>query len=105
MLDPERTYVDATVQVGGDVTLFPGTLLQGRCVIGAGAEIGPDTRLVDCIVGADAVVAQTAGRDAEVGAGAVVGPFAALEPGSSVAAGTRTGPFYTATIGDDPVVP
>jgi bifunctional UDP-N-acetylglucosamine pyrophosphorylase/glucosamine-1-phosphate N-acetyltransferase len=105
MLDPDRTYVDATVRVGNDVTLFPGTLLQGRCVIGAGAEIGPDTRLVDCVVGELAVVAQTAGRDADVGARAVVGPFAALEPGSSVPAGTRTGPFYTATTGDEPIAP
>jgi bifunctional UDP-N-acetylglucosamine pyrophosphorylase/glucosamine-1-phosphate N-acetyltransferase len=105
MLDPERTYVDATVQVGNDVTLFPGTLLQGRSVIGAGAEIGPDTRLVDCVVGEGAVVAQTAGRDAEIGAGAIVGPFAALEPGSSVAAGTRTGAFYTAASGDEPLAP
>ena len=32
MLDPERTYIDSTVQLAPDVTLFPGTLLQGRCV-------------------------------------------------------------------------
>ncbi len=56
MVDPERTYVDATVSLAADVTLFPGTILQGRCVVGAGAEIGPDTRLVDCVVGAGAVV-------------------------------------------------
>lgn len=101
MLDPERTYVDATVQVGKDVTLFPGTLLQGRSVIGAGAEIGPDTRLVDCVVGEGAVVEQTVGRDAEIGAGAVVGPYASLEPGSHVPADSRTGSFYTARSADD----
>src|SRR5207244_9242891 len=33
MLDPERTYVDATVDLAPDVTLFPGTLLPGRTVI------------------------------------------------------------------------
>lgn len=96
MLDPERTYVDATVQVGADVTLFPGTLLQGSTVIAAGCEIGPDTRLVDCTVGEGAVVEQTVGRRAEIGAGAVVGPFAALEPGSRVAPGARSGPFFRA---------
>jgi bifunctional UDP-N-acetylglucosamine pyrophosphorylase/glucosamine-1-phosphate N-acetyltransferase len=100
MLDPDRTYVDATVKVAHDVTLFPGTLLQGQTVIGAGAEIGPDTRLVDCVVGERAVVEMTVGRDAEVGAGAIVGPFAALEPGSHVASNSRTGPFYTSTIDD-----
>ena len=69
MVDPERTYVDATVELAPDVTLFPGTILQGRCVVGAGAEIGPDTRLVDCVVGAGAVVENTVGRDAEIGDG------------------------------------
>jgi bifunctional UDP-N-acetylglucosamine pyrophosphorylase/glucosamine-1-phosphate N-acetyltransferase len=96
MVDPERTYVDATVDLAADVTLFPDTILQGRCVIGAGAELGPNTRLVDCIVGAGSIVENTVGRDAEVGEGARLGPFAVLEPGSSVPAGARPGPFYTA---------
>src|SRR5207237_8668652 len=68
MLDPERTYIDATVELAPDVTLFPGTLLQGRTVIATGAEIGPDTRLVDCVVGEEAIVEQTVGRQAEIGA-------------------------------------
>jgi bifunctional UDP-N-acetylglucosamine pyrophosphorylase/glucosamine-1-phosphate N-acetyltransferase len=101
MLDPERTYIDATVELAPDVALFPGTMLQGRCVIGAGAEVGPDTRLVDCVVGAGSTVTKTVGRDAEVGEQAVVGPFAVLEPGSQVPAFSRTGPFYTATTTED----
>jgi bifunctional UDP-N-acetylglucosamine pyrophosphorylase/glucosamine-1-phosphate N-acetyltransferase len=96
MVDPGRTYVDATVNLAPDVTLFPDTILQGACVVGAGAELGPNTRLVDCVVGAGAVVENTVGRDAEIGADAHLGPFAVLEPGSSVASGARPGPFYTA---------
>lgn len=100
MLDPERTYVDATVELAEDVTLFPGTILQGRTVIGAGAEIGPDARLVDCVIGAGATVEQTVGRSAEVGDRAVVGPFATLEPGSRIEPDTVTGPYFHAQ-GDD----
>jgi bifunctional UDP-N-acetylglucosamine pyrophosphorylase/glucosamine-1-phosphate N-acetyltransferase len=96
MVDPDRTYVDATVTLAPDVTLFPDTILQGRCVVGAGAELGPNTRLVDCIVGDRSVVEHTVGRDAEVGEDVHLGPFAALEPGSSVPDGARPGPFYTA---------
>ena len=96
MLDPERTYIDATVQLGSDVTLFPGTMLQGRCVVGDGAEVGPDTRLVECTVGERSVVEHAVGRSATIGADAVVGPFAALEPGSAIPDGEVTGPFYTA---------
>ena len=97
MVDPDRTYIDATVELAPDVTLFPGTLLQGRTVVGRGTELGPDTRLVDC------VVEQTVGRDAEVGDGAVVGPFAVLEAGAQVPAGARTGAFYTGRLGDQAV--
>lgn len=95
-LDPESSYIDATVQLAEDVTIFPGTLLQGETVVGEGAELGPDTHLVDCVIGASAVVRQSVGRQADVGAGAHVGPFAVLEPGSHVSPGARTGAFYTA---------
>jgi bifunctional UDP-N-acetylglucosamine pyrophosphorylase/glucosamine-1-phosphate N-acetyltransferase len=99
LLDPERTYIDASVEIGVDVTLFPGTMLQGSTVVGAGAEIGPDARLVDCVVGERAVVEQTVARQAEIGDDARVGPFAHLAPGARVAEGTVTGPFFAA--GDD----
>jgi bifunctional UDP-N-acetylglucosamine pyrophosphorylase/glucosamine-1-phosphate N-acetyltransferase len=101
MIDPERTAIDATVRLAPDVTLFPGTLLQGRTTVGRGAEIGPDTRLVDCTVGPEAVVQNTVGTDAEIGEGAVVGPFAVLEPGASIEPWARTGPHVHATIEGD----
>jgi bifunctional UDP-N-acetylglucosamine pyrophosphorylase/glucosamine-1-phosphate N-acetyltransferase len=100
MLDPEHTYVDASVELGTDVTLFPGTILQGRTVIGEHAEIGPNTRLVDCTVGEGAIVANSVGRQAEIGDHADVGPFASLEPGSRIGAGVATGAFYVGTAVD-----
>jgi len=101
MVDPERTYVDAAVRLAADVTLFPGTILQGRTVIGEGARLGPHVRLVDCAVGDGASVEQTVGYDAVVGPLAIVGPFAILPPGSHISTGSTTGPFYTASAGDD----
>jgi len=88
------------VQLGPDVTLFPGTILQGRTVIGEHAEIGPNTRLIDCIVGEGAVVENSVGRKAEIGDHARVGPYASLEPGARVAAGVVTGPFFVGTAVD-----
>ena len=96
MLDPRQTFVDVTVQLGRDVTLYPGTILQGDTVVGDGCEIGPDTRLTDCSVGDGAVVEHTVGHDSEVGSGARVGPYAFLPTGSSVGSGAVTGAFYTA---------
>jgi bifunctional UDP-N-acetylglucosamine pyrophosphorylase/glucosamine-1-phosphate N-acetyltransferase len=96
MLDPRQTFVDVTVRLGRDVTLYPGTILQGDTVIGDGCEIGPDTRLVDCTVADGAVVEHAVGHDSEIGSGARVGPYAFLPPGSTVAEGAVTGAFYTA---------
>ncbi len=94
-----QTFVDVTVSIGRDVTLYPGTILQGSTAIGDGCEIGPDTRLVDCAVGSGSVVEHTVGHDAEIGTGAVVGPYAHLPVGSSVASNATTGAFYTAPVG------
>jgi len=96
MLDPRQTFIDVTVQLGRDVTLYPGTILEGSTIIGDGCEIGPDTRLEDCVVGTDCRIQHTVGVDAEIGTGARVGPYAHLPAGSSVASGAVTGAFYTA---------
>ncbi|HEY7045480.1 MAG TPA: NTP transferase domain-containing protein, partial [Nocardioidaceae bacterium] len=67
MLDPRQTFIDATVSLGRDVTLYPGTMLQGGTVIGDGCEIGPDTRLVDSVVGDGAVVENAVVRESHIG--------------------------------------
>ena len=101
MLDPERTYIDSTVRLEADITLYPGTILQGDTVVKRGSRVGPDVRLVDCVVGEDTVVEQTVARSAEIGDGARVGPFAYLSPGFRVAAGMVTGPFFGGGEVDD----
>ncbi len=99
MLDPQQTFIDATVTLGRDVTLYPGTMLQGETVVGDGCQIGPDTRLVDCVVGDGALVEHSVARESRIGAGARVGPYAALAPGMAVPPGTVTGAFYTGGSG------
>jgi len=94
MVDPASTFVDTTVTVGRDVTLFPGVMLQGATVIGDGCEIGLNTRLVDCTIGSNSTIEQTTARRATIGDDAHVGPYAHLAPGAVVGAGHVTGPFY-----------
>lgn len=101
MLEPHRVSLDGDVRIGQDVTMIPPILIQGNTVIGEGAEIGPNVHLVDCVVGEGARVEQTSARQAEIGAFAHVGPFAALLPGSHVPPNTVTGPFYSAHPEDD----
>jgi len=94
LVDPEQTYVDATVELGRDVTIYPGTMLRGACVVGDGCDLGPGAHLTDTVVGARATVTQTVADRARIGDDAVVGPWAALGPGDEVPAGQATGPHY-----------
>lgn len=95
MIDPERTYLDTTVELAPDVVLYPGTMLQGRTVVAAGAEIGPNSQLADCTVGERARVTATVARAANIGADARVGPWAELKAGTRIGAGEVTGACFT----------
>ena len=92
MWDPQTTYIDVDVVLATDVVLLPGVILQGACVVGEHAELGPDTRLVDTTVGEGAVVASSVCRRATIGPDARVGPFAVLVEGTEVPAGGAVGP-------------
>ena len=108
MIDPARTYVDASVELEPDARLLPGTILEGRTVVGAGAVVGPDTHLVDTIVGERAVVRQTVARDTEIGDDVTCGPYAHLRPGTRVAARAHIGNFVeikNSDIGEGAKVP
>ncbi len=93
MWDPATTYVDADVELGADVSLLPGTVLTGRCVIATGASIGPNATLRDTEVGEGASVATVDATRARIGADATVGSYAVLAPGAEVAPGEIVAPF------------
>lgn len=103
IVDPASTYLDVSVELENDVTLFPSVVLAGRTRVERGARIGPGSRLVDTSVGAGATVQSTDANGAVIGLGAVVGPFAVLGPGAAVEPGSVTGPFFVAPEGVDQV--
>ena len=60
-----------------------------------GAQIGVNVTLLPYVtVGEGAIVQFSVARRSHIGDGAVVGPFASLEPRSHVAPGVVTGPFF-----------
>ncbi len=91
--DPASTWVDMGAWLEGDVTLEPGVALRGACTVGEGAVVGPDTTLTDVRVGPGAQVIRTHGSSSVIGAGASVGPFAYLRPGTVLATGGKIGTF------------
>ncbi len=99
----EDTYIEETVVVSAGAEILPGTILQGETIVEEGAVIGPRTTLKNCRVGKDALVRETVGEDAEIGAEAKVGPFAYIRPKTVVGKGCKVGDFVelkNAKLGD-----
>ena len=108
IIDPATTWVDVDVTIGRDTVVHPGTQLLGATRIGGRCQIGPDTTLTDVTVGEDAVVVRTHGGQSAIGAGAAVGPFAYLRPGTTLGADAKLGAFVetkNSTIGAGTKVP
>ena len=84
IVDPGTTWIDTGVSLGRDVEIGPSTQLEGNTIVAVGARVGPGCLLCDTTVGERAVVTQAVCRQAVIGAGAVVGPFAYLPPGTRV---------------------
>lgn len=108
VVDPASTWIDDTVTLAPDVTILPDTQLLRATVVGAGATIGPDTTLIDCEVGEDATIRRTDATLAVIGAGASVGPWAYLRPGTYLGDSGKIGTFVevkNSTIGAGSKVP
>ncbi|MDM4762804.1 bifunctional UDP-N-acetylglucosamine diphosphorylase/glucosamine-1-phosphate N-acetyltransferase GlmU [Galbitalea sp. SE-J8] len=106
--DPATTWIDRTVTLAEDVTILPGSQLRGATSVERGATIGPDTTLVDTEVGERATVKRVDANLAVVGAGASVGPWAYLRPGTRIGEGGHVGTFVetkNAVIGAGSKVP
>lgn len=106
--DPATTWVDVDVELDQDVTILPGVQLRGSTTVARGATVGPDTTLTDVVVGEAAQVIRTHASSSRIGAGAVVGPFSYLRPGTVLGADGKIGAFVetkNATIGDHSKVP
>ncbi|MCV7354577.1 bifunctional UDP-N-acetylglucosamine diphosphorylase/glucosamine-1-phosphate N-acetyltransferase GlmU [Mycolicibacterium fluoranthenivorans] len=93
VVDPATTWVDADVEIGPDTVVQPGTQLLGATAIGSGCTIGPDTTLTSMEVGDGASVIRTHGELSVIGAGATVGPFTYLRPGTELGAAGKLGAF------------
>ena len=108
MLDPERTYIDDTVEVAPRARIYPGVHLEGSTTVGPDARVGPDVFAKDSTIGAGSTVWYAVLRSAVVGDECEVGPFASLRPGTVLARGAKAGTFVetkNTTLGEGAKAP
>ena len=77
IVDPDSTFIDATVTIGMDSVIEPFTVLKGNTHIGAECRVGPHVHI----------------EDATIGDRSDCGPFAKLRPGTVVGEDVHIGSF------------
>lgn len=108
LVDPSFTYVDAQVTVGPDTVLMPGTMLEGKTVVGEECVIGPFTTVRSSVIGRGVTAQQAVIVESEVGDNCQIGPFAYLRPGTVLCSRVKVGDFVEikkSRIGEGSKVP
>lgn len=77
LIDPETTYIDATVEIGPDSVVEPGCVITGHTRIGRGTHIKANCTIEDSLLDDDVQL----------------GPYAHLRPHSHLMKGVKVGNF------------
>ena len=93
IVDPGSTLIDATVTIGRDTRIEPGTSIRGASTVGEAATLGPHTTVIDCAIGDGAKVLHSYLVSARVDDRASVGPFAYLRPDAHLHEDAKVGTF------------
>jgi bifunctional UDP-N-acetylglucosamine pyrophosphorylase / glucosamine-1-phosphate N-acetyltransferase len=91
---PQTCVIDNDVEVGADTVIEPFVQLLGRTKIGADCRIRSYSVIGNSVIGNRVTVKLgTIMEDARVSAGAIIGPYSHLRPGSEIGEGAHVGNF------------
>ncbi|RPI38238.1 MAG: UDP-N-acetylglucosamine diphosphorylase/glucosamine-1-phosphate N-acetyltransferase [Nitrospiraceae bacterium] len=94
ILDAGSVFIHPHAVIGPETTLYPNVYIDGATRIGRGVTIYPNVRISQSRISDRAVIKDsTVIEESVVKAGATVGPFAHLRPGSEVGADAKIGNF------------
>jgi bifunctional UDP-N-acetylglucosamine pyrophosphorylase / glucosamine-1-phosphate N-acetyltransferase len=93
IVDPATTYVEPEVEVEPDAIIQPGCHLRGNTRIARECEIGPNTYLLDSVIGVGSRVWFSVLEGARVGERVSIGPFSHLRPGAVIEDGVELGNY------------
>jgi bifunctional UDP-N-acetylglucosamine pyrophosphorylase/glucosamine-1-phosphate N-acetyltransferase len=94
LADPERLDIRGILEVGRDVFIDVGVVIEGHVTLGDRAAIGPYSVLVNSVLGEGTIVRSHCHVDgAKTGRRCEIGPFARLRPGAVLADGVKVGNF------------
>ncbi len=92
-LDESSCTISENSFIGKDVIIEPQTHLRGRCRIGQGCHLGPGSLLSNVELGSNVKVSYSVLKDAKIGDGVEIGPFAHIRPEAVISDDCKVGNF------------
>ncbi len=94
ILDPASTYIEDTVTIGADTTIYPNVVIEGQSAIGSECVVGAGNHVSACTIG-DRVtlLPYCVLRESVIEEAATLGPFCHLRPLSHVGPKAKVGNF------------
>ncbi len=93
-IDPKNSYVSQRATIGRDTVIHPNVIIEGETVVGDGCSIRSGTRISNSKIGNGVEILDNCViTDAEIAAGARIGPFAHLRPAAKIGENAHVGNF------------
>ncbi len=93
ILDKKSVFIDKTVKIGNNVTIYENNRIEGDTEIGDGTVIMPNCYIKNCKIGKGVTFNYSQAEDAIVGDNVSVGPFARLRPKADIHENAKIGNF------------
>ncbi|MBQ7387144.1 MAG: hypothetical protein IJW03_03145 [Clostridia bacterium] len=93
LLDEKSIFIDDSVIIGRDVTIYENNRIEGNTVIGDGAVLLPGNYIKNTVIGERTTFNASQSEDAEVGCDVYVGPYARLRPNARISDKAKIGNF------------
>ncbi len=93
LIDPARTYIEASVTIGIDTVILPNTSFEGQTSIGSDCVIGPNSIVRDSRIGNHCEITASLIESATLEDQVDVGPFSHMRKGAYLAQGVHVGNF------------
>ncbi|GLC90392.1 bifunctional UDP-N-acetylglucosamine diphosphorylase/glucosamine-1-phosphate N-acetyltransferase GlmU [Lysinibacillus piscis] len=104
IINPETTHISVDAEIGRDTVLQPGTIIEGKTVVGEDCIIGPNTQLIASRIGDRTTIHSSVVRESVIADDTAIGPFAHIRPQSTIGSHAKIGNFVEvkkSTLGDD----
>lgn len=103
LLDKKSVFIDSTVVIGNNVTIYENNRIEGTTIIEDGCVLLPNNHIINCKIASNCRIEQSNIDGAKIDSETNIGPYSRIRPNSIIGKNVKIGNFVeikNSTIGD-----